>query len=218
MPNRKQSDKTLLTVLLILCLIPVLSGVYRLYSISANGAGDPENLHYLTNPAPIAVHMLSYMAFCVFGTFQIAPGFRARHPKWHKIAGRLLIPTGLIAAATGIWMTLNYPPLISNGETVGMIRIAFGAAMILSLILGIIAIRRRNIETHKRWMLRAYAIAMGASTQALVAIPWFVIIGEPQGLPWALAMTLAWLFNLSVAERYARTNQAFTSTKTRPLT
>lgn len=204
MLDRPKSDRKLLAVLLFLCLIPVLSGAYRLFSITVNGSADPENISYLANPVPIGIHMIAYMLFCVAGTFQIAPNFRSRHPRWHKIAGSSLIPVGLIAATTGIWMTLNYPPLISNGEAVGMIRIAFGTAMILSLILGLAAIRRRDISTHKRWMLRAYAIAMGASTQALVAIPWFALIGEPQGLPWALAMTIAWLFNLSAAEYYAR--------------
>ena len=76
--------------------------------------------------------------------------------------------------------------------------------MILCLTLGYLTIRRRDIARHQLWMLRSYAIALGASTQALVAIPWFSFIGEPEGPPWAIAMTLAWLFNLAVAERYNR--------------
>ncbi len=204
MTTASKSDRYLLSILLFLCLVPVLSGAYRLYSIATIGEADPENLSYLPNPIPIAVHMITYMVFCVIGAFQIAPVFRQRHLKWHRWAGRVLAPIGLVAATTGIWMTLAYPPLISNGTTVGYVRIAFGIGMIVSLAIGVLAIKRRDIAIHQIWMVRSYAIALGASTQALVAIPWFILIGEPQGIPWALAMTVTWLFNLAIGEWYLR--------------
>ena len=36
----------------------------------------------------------------------------------------------------------------------------------VSIILGLAAIRRRDIVTHRAWMTRAYALALGAGTQA----------------------------------------------------
>ena len=104
------SDRKLLSILLFLCLIPVLSGGARFFSMARNGAGDPENLNYLSDPLPIAVHMIAYAVFCVFGAFQIAPVFRARHLKLHRFLGRALLPIGIAAAGSGIWMTLSYPP------------------------------------------------------------------------------------------------------------
>jgi len=95
----------------------------------------------------------------------------------------------------------------------------FGVGMVASLLLGAWAIFRSNIITHKAWMVRALAISFGASTQAFVAMFWFATIGEPQGVPWAIAMTMAWLLNLAVAEWFIRReDQPFTSTRTRPLT
>ena len=207
MPKLIKSDTKLFIILFILCLVPVLSGGVRMFSLATSGPADPENLNYITNPTPIIAHMLAYMLFCVFGTLQIAPRFRSRHTTFHRITGRLLIPIGILAAATGIWMSLTYEPQITNGQTVAYVRIFFGAGMILSLLLGTCAIRRRNIAQHQIWMLRSYAIALGASTQALVAIPWIALLGEPQGPPWAIAMFLTWMFNLAVAECTVRGQQ-----------
>ncbi len=204
MHNSKRSDMKLFVVLFTLCLVPVLSGGARLFSIAVDGAAEPLNLNYVENPLPIALHMLAYMVFCVLGTLQIAPVFRWRHRGLHRQMGRMLIPVGCVAAIAGIWMTLMYPPVPSNGVTVGYVRIAFGAGMILCLVLGTAAVRRRDIPAHQIWMMRSYAIAMGASTQALVAIPWFVVIGQPQGAPWAFAMFVVWVFNLAVAEWFVK--------------
>lgn len=75
MANSRQSDKKLLLVLLTLCLVPMFSSGLRLFSISFQGSAEPENLNYLQNPALIVIHMITYVAFCVFRAFQIASGF-----------------------------------------------------------------------------------------------------------------------------------------------
>lgn len=199
-----QTDRKILVTLLVLSAIPVLSGAARFASLATEGSENLENLHYLANPLPIAVHMGAYAVFCVLGAFQIAPVFRRAHMRLHRLIGRVLVPLGLAAAVSGIGMTLSYPPALPNGETVGYVRIAFGFGMILCLLFASVGVRRRDIAAHSLWMLRAYAIALGASTQALVAIPWFLLIGAPQGWPWALAMLLAWGINLGVAEWFAR--------------
>ncbi|MEP5154890.1 DUF2306 domain-containing protein [Planktotalea sp.] len=206
--QKPMSDTKLLSVLLFLCLVPVLSGSLRMVSLAIDGAASAENVNYLANPMPIIAHVLSYMIFCVFGTFQIAPVFRQRHIKLHRLMGRLLLPIGYIAAFSGIWMTLYYPPLPTNGEAVGYVRIVFGIGMMLCITLGAIAIWRRDIPKHQVWMLRSYAIALGASTQAVVAIFWFALIGQPQGVPWAIAMFITWVFNLLVVEWYLERQRA----------
>ena len=50
-------------------------------------------------------------------------------------------------------------------------------------------------------MLRAYAIAQGASTQALFGIAWMIIFGtEPAGFMRDVFMVLCWLLNMLAAE------------------
>ena len=38
--------------------------------------------------------------------------------------------------------------------------------MAAAIVLGFTAIRRRDIAAHRAWMIRAYALGLGAGTQA----------------------------------------------------
>jgi len=69
------------------------------------------------------------------------------------------------------------------------------------LVLGSLAIRRRDFEAHRAWLVRSYAIGMGAGTQALVLVPWWLLLGKPSGITYALLMGLGWGLNLVVAEQ-----------------
>lgn len=59
---------------------------------------------------------------------------------------------------------------------------------------------------HGAWMLRGYALGMGAGTQVLTHLPWFVFVGGTPGeASRAVMMGLAWIINASVAEYVIRT-------------
>ena len=49
-------------------------------------------------------------------------------------------------------------------------------------------------------MLRAYAIGMGAGTQALTLMTGALVVGPPSELSRAFLMGAAWVINLAVAE------------------
>ncbi len=76
--------------------------------------------------------------------------------------------------------------------------------MLVSLILGIVAIRRRDFVRHGAWMTRGYAIGVAAGTQALVISGWLLLVGMPGELTRALLMAAAWVINLAVAEYVIR--------------
>ena len=59
-----------------------------------------------------------------------------------------------------------------------MVRLVFVVAMTGILVLGVIAIRRRDFAAHGAWLTRAFAIAVSGGTQALVFILWSIIVGE----------------------------------------
>lgn len=76
--------------------------------------------------------------------------------------------------------------------------------MVASIVLAIDAIRRRDFVAHGAWMMRGYAIGMGAGTQVLTHLPWFVLIGEPGVSARAVLMGAGWLINVVVAESIIR--------------
>ena len=89
-------------------------------------------------------------------------------------------------------------------DWVDAFRLIVGSLMIAAMVLGYLAVRRRDIATHRAWMIRGYAIAMGAGTQGVFFIPWVLLFGQPGVTTYALIMGAAWLTNLAVAETVIR--------------
>jgi hypothetical protein len=72
--------------------------------------------------------------------------------------------------------------------------------MLLAMIAGAVAIGRRDFAAHGRWMMRAYALGMGAGTQVVTHLPWFILYGRPGERPRLILMTLGWAVNVAIAE------------------
>jgi uncharacterized membrane protein len=192
------------TGLIVLSFIPILGGALRLTDLASAASVTPENARFVTMPAPVVVHIVGASVYCVLGAFQFGPGIRRRRPGWHRAAGRVLVVAGLAAALSGIWMTLFYRLPAHDGPLLNAFRLFFASAMAVSIVLGFRAIRRRDIATHRAWMIRAYAIAQGAGTQAVLLGFGGAILGQPNVLNRALLMGAAWTVNLVVAELVIR--------------
>src|SRR5437588_7224964 len=72
--------------------------------------------------------------------------------------------------------------------------------MAASMVLGVDAVRRRDVKAHGAWMIRAYAIGMGAGTQVLTHLPWFILVGKPGETARGVLMGAGWVINVIVAE------------------
>jgi uncharacterized membrane protein len=200
-----KSDLKVPVLLIVLSIVPVLGGVIRFMSMSADAAATPDNARFVQAPAPIVLHIASATLFCLLGAFQLSPAFRLRWPGLHRRAGRLLVACGLLAGATGIWMTAFYAiPVSMQGPLLYFVRLAVGFAMIASILIAWSSILRRNVARHEAFMIRAYALGQGAGTQVLVLGPWMMFSGESGGPTRDLLMTLAWAINVVVAERLIR--------------
>jgi len=188
------------TGLIMLSAVPVLAGAARVAELTGGAEVTPDNARFFAMPVPVLVHIFSVTVYCLLGAFQFAPGFRRRWIGWHRAAGRLLVPCGLAAAVSGLWMSLFYPQPPGDGPLLTVFRLVFGTAMVASIVLGFAAIRRRDIARHRAWMIRGYAIGLGAGTQVFTHLPWILTVGKPGGMSRALLMLAGWVINLAVAE------------------
>ncbi|WP_222268717.1 DUF2306 domain-containing protein [Modestobacter marinus] len=188
------------TGLILLSLVPVLAGAARVAELTGDAHVTPDNARFLASPAPVLVHIVGATLYCLLGAFQFAPGLRRRRRGMHRTAGRLLVPLGLAAALSGLWMTLTYPRPPIDDVLLTPVRLLFGAAMAACLVLGVTAIRRRDIASHRAWMARGYAIGLGAGTQVLTHLPWMLLVGQPSGHARVLLMLAGWVINLAVTE------------------
>lgn len=185
--------------LTVLSLVPALAGAARLAELGS-GAVTPANARFVATPLPVVLHIVFAMLYSLGGAWQFAPGFRRRHRRLHRTLGAVLIPSGLVVALTGLWMAHFYPWPAQDGVAVYLERLIFGTAMVLSIFLGIDAIRRRNFAAHGDWMIRAYAIGLGAGTQVFTHLPYFMLVGQPDVTPRAIMMGAGWVINVIVAE------------------
>ena len=195
--------------LIALSMVPALAGTVRLAQLAGGADITPENARFFAAPLPVVLHIPAAIVYSILGAFQFSAGFRRRNRGWHRVAGRILIPCGLLVALSGLWMAHFYPWPQGDGQLVYVERLVFGWAMVLMIVLGVDAIRRRDFASHGEWMTRAYAIGLGAGTQVLTHLPWFLLVGgKPGELPRALMMGAGWAINVVVAEWIIRNRKA----------
>ena len=197
--RRAESARWVPASLVALSLVPAVMGSLRLGELFGGPALMPANPGIAASPVPVVVHLASVIPYALLGAFQFSSRLRRHHPGWHRGSGRLLVVLGLVVALSGLWMTLAYPRGLGTGVLLYAFRLLAGSAMAASVLLGILAIRRRDIAHHQAWMTRAYALALGAGTQVFTGA---VAAGFPDGgvLTHDLALSAAWVINLAVAE------------------
>ncbi len=189
--------------LIALIVIPAIAGSLRLVELAGGPHLMPANPRITASPVPVIVHIVCAVLYAVLGAFQFSTGLRRRWPVWHRVAGRVLVVLGLAVALSALWMTAFYPR-VPGGALAHVFRLAFGTGMAASIILGFNAIRRRDIANHRAWMARAYALALGAGTQALTLGIGKAVFGTSE-LNIALMLGAGWGINLAVVEYIIRT-------------
>ncbi|MDX2139145.1 MAG: DUF2306 domain-containing protein [Chloroflexota bacterium] len=189
--------------LILLAVIPIIAGTVRVGQLTIGAETTPvtpENARFFAAPLPVILHVLGATVYSLLGAFQFAPGLRLRYPRWHRRAGWLLVPAGLAASLSGLWMAHFYPWPAGDGPVLYAMRLLFGFAMTLALVLAVVAVRQRQFPRHGAWMIRAYAIGMGAGTQVLTAILWALLVGTSGEFARNMIMGGGWVINVIVAE------------------
>jgi uncharacterized membrane protein len=192
--------------LLVLSAIPVVAGSLRLVEIAGGPQLLPANPRIDAVPAPVVVHIVAAAVFAILGVFQFSARMRRRRPSWHRRSGRVLVGAGLAVAGSGLWMTLFYTGA-PGGQLLWAVRILVGSAMAAFIVLGFTAIRRRDIAGHRAWMIRAYALAVGAGTQVFTQGVGEALFGTGE-LSTALSVSAGWVINVAVAEWVIRRPRA----------
>jgi len=185
--------------LIALSLVPLLIGSLRLVELSGGPEVTPENARFSASPLPVILHIVSAIVYTVLGALQFSPGLRRRRPRWHRLAGRLVVISGLVVALSALWLNQFYARPAGSGELLYVFRLVFGFGMALSIVLGFVAIRRRDVTHHRAWMIRAYAIGVAAGTQVFTQGFGGAIFGTSE-LSMALLAGAGWIINLAVAE------------------
>ena len=202
--------------LILLSLVPMLAGGIRLAELSSDPAVTPANERFVTMPVPVVVHIVCATRVPAARRVPVPPRACAgggRAGTGWPVGSSLRRGSSLRWPASG-WRSFTDLPA-GDGPLLMWIRLVFGSAMVAFLVLGVAAIRRRDVVTHSAWVTRGYAIGQGAGTQALIFAPWTLVIGAPSETVRALLMGAAWVINLAFAEWVIR-RRRLTGRRTAP--
>ena len=138
--------------LILLSVLPLVGGTLRIIDLAV-GEPAPGSARFFASPVPIVLHVISSVTYFVLGAFQFSPSLRRLKPVWHRRAGYVLIPSGLVSALSGAWMAYFYPPLLGTGTAAAIIRIVVAVGIAGFICAGFLAIRERKIAalSRSRW-------------------------------------------------------------------
>ncbi len=105
------------------------------------------------------------------GAFQFFPKFRQKRITWHRFLGRIYV----IACAWGGISGLGIALYATGGP---LAKVGFTGLALLWLYTTTMAyttIKQRNVEAHREWMLRSYALTFAAVTLRL-QLPFYMSV------------------------------------------
>jgi hypothetical protein len=177
-------------------LLPLLANAVRRLAEASGAAGSAAGGAGGVS-LPVMAHVVGATVFVVLGALQFSVSLRSRRPAWHRVAGRLAVVGSVLAAASGVW--LAFAALEDDGTLLFAFRLVAAVGMGVFIALGVVAVLRRRLRRHRAWMIRAYAIGLGAATQLFTLGFGEALIGTGQ-VGVALLNAGGWAINLAVAE------------------
>lgn len=183
--------------------LAILSALYRIYVtgeavVTGVMPTDPADLHYVKHAALTGMHVIPGLIFLLLGPLQFIASIRARWPRFHRWSGRLFIVSGLFLAVSAIIINIVFPPF--GGWFKSLAVYIFSAAQIITLVIALRAILRRDVVRHRAWMIRAFAIGLAISTMRIFFIPAYLLFGVPSDFTVGLGMWVGFVVNIVVAE------------------
>jgi uncharacterized membrane protein len=153
---------------------------------------------FLTHKVGIYAHIFASAVALSLGPFQFLARMRQRFVRLHRWMGRTYLGIGvLVGGLAGLYMaTFAFGGIVS--------KLGFSFLAVLWLYTGLrafLAIRRRDVIEHRRWMVRNFSLTLAAVTLRIY-LPVSGIAGIPFELAYPVIAWLCWVPNLLVAETF----------------
>ena len=147
----------------------------------------------------LSLHALGGAIALLVGPLQFVPRFRESSWNRHRLLGWIYCGAVSLGWCASLWIA----PHAQTGWIASAGFLALGAAWIVATSLAVRFILRGDATTHRRWMIRSYALTAAAITlriylSLIVVFHWNYSIGYP-AIAW-----LCWIPNALAAEVYLR--------------
>jgi uncharacterized membrane protein len=130
-------------------------------------------------------HTLCSVIALLAGPLQFSSRLRQRHLKFHRVLGRIYMTSVLIGALTGVALAAGRPGMPGTCMQ--------AAAWIVCTTAAFITARNRQIDQHRQWMVRSYAVTFTfVSSRVLNLWPrYWSHLGDTFSAVGVIAFTLA---------------------------
>jgi hypothetical protein len=159
----------------------LLAATFLAFSVPRYLTFDPAQTNvpapegFAAHYALLVGHVLCGTVAMVTACFQIWPTFRARHPRAHRVMGRIyvlagVLPGGMLAIAVGVASPF--------GPVVRAANVTLGILWLATTIAGFRMARQRRHGEHRRWMVRSFWLTFAIiTTRVASAIAGFIMYG-----------------------------------------
>jgi len=133
----------------------------------------------------LLAHVLGGTTALGVGALQFSARLRQSHPGVHRTLGYLYIGGVLVGAVMAAYLGLTHALFaVENSVQAGL--------WALTTLMAFLAVRRKNFDIHRQWMMRSYAITLiFVFTRIVLAIPFLAPVTDSG------AERLLWILTLS---------------------
>lgn len=170
---------------------------YRFVAMGLDAAFESMQDHITERPIALLLHVSFAPIALALSPFQMIIGLRARRPALHRWMGRITALAIVISALAGLVLAAGaFVDRPVAGLGFGLLSIFWITATLFAVYFAMI----RDIDRHRRWMIRSFALTLAALTLRL-QLPLIMGFGEidyaaaSQVVAW-----LCWVPNLIIAE------------------
>ncbi|MGV1786740.1 MULTISPECIES: DUF2306 domain-containing protein [Agrobacterium] len=145
----------------------------------------------------IAVHAAGAATALLLGPWQFRPRLRVRWPFLHKCIGRIYA----LGCASGGLAALVLATGLSSGPVAGAGFAALGLAWLITTGLAVHEVLAGRIASHRRWMIRSFALTLSAVTLRIY-LPLSDVFNVEFLTAYRTIAWACWLPNLLLAELF----------------
>jgi uncharacterized membrane protein len=202
MPSPAGADPRLMArigwwVMLVLAILASAHSVAFMLGLSTYmGQDGGQHARMFRDPVLGAAHTLGGAIAMIIGPFQFLDSLRRNHRRLHVWLGRIYLTSVGAGAVAGLFLS----PGSLAADTLGIAFISLALAWLYTGAHAYLAIRRRDIEAHKRWMVRNYALTYAAVTLRIEMPLLMIVFGMGAIRALDVVGWLCWLPNLFVVE------------------
>ena len=192
--------------LALVSIVVVFAGV-RLATDLPNLRGDvavpPDefDFRYAEVPWLAYAHIVPGLIYLLGAPLQMSLRFRSRHLTWHRRIGRVVLPAGILS---GVFAVVFGGLYSFGGWLEASAAMVFGVYFMVALLTAYRAVHGGDIQGHRRWMIRAFAMGVAVGTIRL-----WVGLFEGTGVlafrdAFGVAFWLSFVMHCAVAELWLR--------------